>query len=355
MKYERGEVVVLEITELKKSFNKKLVIKHIDFTVEQGKFVSLLGQSGCGKTTLLRLIAGLETADQGSIRFDGKTYDSGNDKNFVSPADRDLGMVFQDFALWPHMTVFQNVAYPLKVRKDTKDLNQRVKLALKEVQLEDHIHKSIHELSGGQQQRVSLARAIISESKLILMDEPLSALDAGLREDMQLLIQHLIKTYHMTAIFVTHDQHEAMTMSDEIAVMKNGEIIQFGTPENLYHHPKNKDVAQFIGKGTYVEGHISKNKFYCNQGLVLHSINGLNDGKYGLLIRPENVHVREEGFEAKVLTVSFTGERYQYTADVNDMTVMFYSQQLYHVAETIKLQFDTPANYFIKNGGDTHD
>ena len=346
--------MVLELKNIKKSFGSRTVIQDINLTIESGKFVSLLGASGCGKTTLLRLIAGLETPDSGSINHDERTYYDSNQHTYVSPAERDLGMVFQDFALWPHMTVFQNVAYPLKVNKDTKDLKTRVMQALKEVHLEEHYDKAIHQLSGGQQQRVSLARAIISQSKLILMDEPLSALDASLREDMQLLIQRLIKTYDMTAIFVTHDQYEAMSMSDYIAVMSNGSIVQYGTPETLYQHPKNKEVATFIGKGTFLEGVSHNQVLSTNEGFQLNHSIQTKEGKYGVLIRPEHVHIEEathsKATPAVIETVSFTGERYQYTASSHGVSIMFYDSNYFQENETVNLTFDIPENYFIKMG-----
>ncbi|MCG3400451.1 ABC transporter ATP-binding protein [Staphylococcus massiliensis] len=325
----------LSIKNLKKSFDQNEVIKNINLNVEKGQFISLLGASGSGKTTLLRLIAGLEKPDNGEILHNDQTFYHGADRIFVKPSNRQIGMVFQDFALWPHMTVFENVAYPLKVKKDTKNLKQRVREVLKEVHLEGFEKRAVHALSGGQQQRVSLARAIVSKADLILMDEPLSALDAGLREDMRLLIQRLIKTYGMTTIFVTHDQYEAMTMSDKIAVMKDGEIVQFDTPERLYQHPKNKAVATFIGKGTYLTGYVKHGEFRTHEGITLPV--SQPDGKYGLFIRPEHVHVVNDGIKAQVETVSFTGERYQYTASIKDKEIKFYNTRYFEPGTSVHL------------------
>lgn len=400
--------VALEIRNLKKSFGNQSVIKDVNLEVGTGEFISLLGASGSGKTTLLRLIAGLEQPDSGTIENDEQMFYSNEDTTqMMAPSKRNIGMVFQDFALWPHMSVFENVAYPLRVKKDTKQLKQRVREVLQEVRLERYEKRKIHELSGGQQQRVSLARAIISRCDLVLMDEPLSALDAGLREDMRLLIQRLVKQYGMTAIFVTHDQYEAMTMSDRIAVMQEGRIEQCDTPENLYAKPQSEAVARFIGKETFIKGTLKENRFIIQEENTLdgadegtlertsavsavnlaektekdkHSkdnqadpkttsdtilkekvndkedantisidVEGnIHDGYYGLLLRPENVCTSHKGQHAVVSTVSFTGERYEYTAYINDMTIMFYDRRFYAEGDQVNLEFEVKQEYLIK-------
>lgn len=398
--------VALEIHNLKKSFGNQNVIRNVNLEVGSGEFISLLGASGSGKTTLLRLIAGLEQPDSGTIENDEQLYYSNEGTTqMLAPSKRNIGMVFQDFALWPHMSVFENIAYPLRVKKDTKNLKQRVREVLQEVRLEGYEKRKIHELSGGQQQRVSLARAIISRCDLVLMDEPLSALDAGLREDMRLLIQRLVKQYGMTAIFVTHDQYEAMTMSDRIAVMQEGPIEQCDTPENLYAKPQSEAVARFIGKGAFVKGTLKENRFIIqkenvideaeegtperlsavsavdlagdskkdrdtkdnpsdfkatsdtnlkekdNEGantLFLDVEGDINDGYYGLLLRPENVYTSHKGQHAVVSTVSFTGERYEYTAYINDMIVMFYDRKFYAEGDQVNLEFEVKQEYLIK-------
>lgn len=340
--------MALEISHLKKSFGNQTVLQDVNLEIDQGEFISLLGASGSGKTTLLRLIAGLESADSGHIENDGIVFDSDKGKQKIAPAKRNIGMVFQDFALWPHMTVFENVAYPLRVKKDTKNLKSRVHEVLQEVHLENFAKRKIHELSGGQQQRVSLARAIISQCDLILMDEPLSALDAGLREDMRLLIQRLIKQYHMTAIFVTHDQYEAMTMSDRIAVMQEGQIIQCDTPENLYARPESEAVARFIGKGTFLKGNVQDDVFHAHHANLTLPLQHQENGNYGLLIRPEHVHIENEGNKAIIATVSFTGERYEYTAYIDNVLILFYDHAYYAEGEQVLLQFEIKPDYLMK-------
>lgn len=239
---------------ISKSFGDKEVIKDIDLEVSEGCFTTLLGPSGCGKTTLLRMIAGLENPDEGEIWLDDTLVFSKEKRRNLPPEKRNLGFVFQDFALWPHMTVYGNTAFSLKARKDTERLGERVTEALRTVRLEDLRDRYPHQLSGGQQQRVAFARAIASKSTCILFDEPLSALDAKLREEMRLEIKELVSELGTTAVFVTHDQSEAMTMSDKIAVVNNGRIEQIGSPEEIYNSPRTGFVARFIGKSNWLDG-----------------------------------------------------------------------------------------------------
>lgn len=337
--------MTLRIEHLNKSFEQNSVIEDISFEVQEGAFISLLGPSGCGKTTLLRLIAGLESPDSGAISFqDTVFYSSESKKNLVS-AKRNLGMVFQDFALWPHMNVFENVAYPLKVKKDTANLKQRVHDALDAVQLAHLSDRKVHQLSGGQQQRVSFARAIIAGSKLILMDEPLSALDAALREDMRILLQTLTKQYQMTAIFVTHDQYEAMTMSDEIIVMEKGKIIQQGSPESLYFSPKSPYIAEFIGKGTLIKGTVSNQVF--SSDTIQISMDA-PDGYYEYLIRPENIELYTDGMSGTITTISFIGDRYEYVIQSGKHSLLFYHPKKFAIGEIIHFKINCNSNYLFR-------
>ncbi|WP_295478528.1 ABC transporter ATP-binding protein [uncultured Sutterella sp.] len=236
-----------------KSFGGVTVIPPLNLEFATGAFTTLLGPSGCGKTTLLRMIAGLETPDAGEIHFDGKPVWSGAQGVNLPPEDRGIGFVFQDFALWPHLSVFENVAFALRARGDLTDLRARVAEALSLVGLADFAKRRVSELSGGQQQRVGFARAIVPRPKIILFDEPLSALDALLRETMRFEITAITRRLGMTSIFVTHDQMEAMSMSDRIVVMLKGAVEQTGTPEEIYRHPATRFTADFVGKSNFID------------------------------------------------------------------------------------------------------
>ena len=238
----------IRLTNITKSFGSKQVIAPTTLTVESGSFTTLLGSSGCGKTTLLRMIAGLETPDTGEIWFDDRCIFSKEKKIDTPPEKRGLGFVFQDFALWPHMTVFENVAFGLRAQNRTDGLRDKVMEALRSVHLEELAQRYPHQLSGGQQQRVAFARAIVIEPSCILFDEPLSALDALLREEMRHELKELVSRLGFTAVFVTHDQTEAMSMSDKIAVLDGGVVQQYDTPEEIYHHPRHPVCGAFCGQ-----------------------------------------------------------------------------------------------------------
>lgn len=236
-----------------KAFGDKQVIRKTDLTIESGSFTTLLGSSGCGKTTLLRMISGLESPDTGSIWFDDKCIFSAEEGINIPPEKRGLGFVFQDFALWPHMSVFENVAFGLRAKGDTADLEERVMKALSLVQLEAYRDRYPHQLSGGQQQRVAFARAIVIDAGCILFDEPLSALDALLREEMRSELTELVSKLGITAVFVTHDQLEAMSMSTRIAVINSGVVEQYDAPEEIYSRPATQFVAHFIGSSNWID------------------------------------------------------------------------------------------------------
>jgi len=228
------------IDQVTKGYNHQVVLENISLTLKKGEFATLLGQSGCGKSTLLRSIAGLEDVDAGSIFIDGK------DITHLSPRNREVGMVFQSYALFPNMNVFENIAYGLKMKK-AKNIKSRVTNMIELVDLIGKEQSYPHQLSGGQQQRVALARALVMEPKVLLLDEPLSALDAKIRKNLQKELKRIQKELDITTIFVTHDQEEAMTMSDRIFVMNKGKIVQSGSPTEIYTLPANTFVAKFIG------------------------------------------------------------------------------------------------------------
>lgn len=252
--------VSLEVSTLVKSYTaNNAQVKAVDgvsFTVEDGAFYTLLGPSGCGKTTTLRCVAGLEHHDSGRVVIGDRVMSEGTSRTFVAPQDRDIGMVFQSYGIWPHMTVFQNAAFPLRVarpRVSKREMRARVEEALATVQLAGFEQRMGTQLSGGQQQRLALARAIVRRPRLLLLDEPLSNLDAKLREAMRVEIRDLQQRLGLTTLYVTHDQHEALSMSTRIAVMSHGRIAQEGPPRDIYVNPVSRFVADFVGTTNFLE------------------------------------------------------------------------------------------------------
>lgn len=232
---------------IKKNYGPVRVIEDFNLDIADGEFVSFLGPSGCGKTTCLRMVAGLEKSSAGVLKIDNLIVSDNHNKIFIPPEKRSVGMVFQSYAVWPHMNVFDNVAYPLKISKVNKaERLKRVNEILKIVELDGLEQRMPNELSGGQQQRVALARGLVMQPKVLLLDEPLSNLDAKLREKMRHDIRNIQQKFKITCIYVTHDQVEAFTMSDKIVIMNKGEILQMGTPESIRNNPVNDFVADFI-------------------------------------------------------------------------------------------------------------
>lgn len=242
--------VSLELKEIKKSFTEgEAVLDNISLEISKGEFITLLGSSGCGKTTTLRIIAGLEQPDAGSVWLDGREVTG------LEPNQRDVNTVFQNYALFPHMNVAENIGYGLKLKKVPKsEIRKKVSRMLELVQLEGYEKRKPSELSGGQKQRVAIARALVNNPKILLLDEPLGALDLQLRRAMQIELKHLQKKLGITFIYITHDQEEAINMSDRIAVMKDGRIEQIGTPDEIYNHPKTSYVATFVGNANILHG-----------------------------------------------------------------------------------------------------
>jgi iron(III) transport system ATP-binding protein len=244
----------IEIQNLFKRYKKVVAVNRIQLEVEKGEMLTLLGPSGCGKTTTLRCIAGLERPEEGDIVIDGKPMLS---KGFVQPSKRGIGMVFQNYAVWPHMKVFNNIVYGLKLQKlPKKDIREKAQNVLELVGLSGLENRYPSQLSGGQQQRVALARALVRNPKVLLLDEPLSNLDAKLREELRFEIKSLVRRMGITAVYVTHDQAEAMVISDRIAVMDSGNVVQLGTAQEIYKKPANKFVADFIGTMNFMPGEI---------------------------------------------------------------------------------------------------
>jgi putative spermidine/putrescine transport system ATP-binding protein len=276
--------VPIEITGLVVSLGARSVLHSVDLHVRVGEFLTLLGPSGSGKTTLLMAIAGFALPDAGDIRI-GST-----DVTELPPHRRDVGVVFQSYALFPHMTVGENVAYPLRVRRTPRaDVAARVERALALVQLEGFVDRAIASLSGGQRQRVAVARAVVFRPRVLLMDEPLSALDKPLREAMQIELRRLHRELGLTTVYVTHDQREALTLSDRIAVIDNGRVVQIGAPEELYNRPSTAFVARFLGESTILPVEVSEGAVRYRDRPIRVADVPADEGARGLLIRPERL------------------------------------------------------------------
>ncbi len=303
------------IQNVTKAFGNNVVLRNFTETFADGEFITLLGPSGCGKTTMLRIIAGFEKPTEGTVSINDEVVSG--DHVFLPPEKRNIGMVFQSYAVWPHMNVFDNVAYPLKIKKQPKDkIRENVDRVLSIVHLSQYAERLPSQLSGGQQQRVALARALVAEPELLLLDEPLSNLDAKLRESMRFEIKEIQTSLGITVVYVTHDQTEAMAMSDRIILFNQGVIQQTGTPAEIYNHPANPFVADFLGKvdfarGTAGEGRIDLEG--CDQSVAWE---GELRGKVLLAVRPERVTLSKEAGELRG-----TLQNQYYLGDVNDCRV----------------------------------
>lgn len=275
---------LLAMNNIDKYYDNIQVLNNVNLQIKEGEFFTFLGPSGCGKTTLLRIIAGFVQPEQGQVFFNKEEV------TFVEPEKRDMGMVFQNYALFPFMTVFENVAYGLQMQKKKKQIiAKKVYDALKLVNLESYEKRSVSELSGGEQQRVALARSLVMQPKLLLLDEPLSNLDARLRDRMRMELKTIQNRLGITTIFVTHDQTEALSMSDRIAVFERGQCVQIGTPYEIYHEPANAFVADFIGDTNLFEARIQEKKAVISDALTLN-LDQMLEGDY-ISIRPQDIHM----------------------------------------------------------------
>ena len=313
----------LELDGLTKSYGSLTVVKGVNLSVDKGKLVCLLGPSGCGKTTTLRLVAGFVPANGGEIRVGGKTVSSAH--STVPPEARNMSMIFQSYALWPHMTVYENVAYGLKLRRMPQaQVTEFVRTILSATQLLALAERYPGELSGGQQQRVSLARALVIKPEILLLDEPLSNLDANLREEMRFEIRRLHDEFRYTTVYVTHDQAEAMTTADIIVVMNDGRIEQSGSPEDIYERPATEFVARFIGGTNIFSGtRNDKDTVLCQAGLVLRCGNGTTDGssKTAVSIRHHDIELSTKPNGANTNTTVGTVTRQIYLGSHRDYLV----------------------------------
>ena len=303
------------IRNVSKAFGNHVVLREFNQTFQDGEFITLLGPSGCGKTTMLRMIAGFEKPTSGEILIGDRVVSS--EKVFVPPEKRGIGMVFQSYAVWPHMNVQDNVAYPLRIRKLPKEeINEQVRRALETVHLSQYAERMPDQLSGGQQQRVALSRALVGKPQLLLLDEPLSNLDAKLRESMRFEIKEIQSRLGITVVYVTHDQTEAMAMSDRIILINRGVVQQIGPPAEIYNHPANQFVADFLGKVDFLGGTAKVGEITLDGTGQSIPFSGDRRGRVELAVRPERITLSTESGTLRGIL-----ETQYYLGDVNDCRV----------------------------------
>ena len=321
---------IIEFRNIVKNFDGQIVLKGINLDIYENEFVTLLGPSGCGKTTLLRILGGFLDADEGSVMFDGEEISQ------KPPYERELNTVFQKYALFPHLSVYENIAFGLKIKKMSKDIiDQKVMKMLKLIGLEGYEDKNTTLLSGGQQQRVAIARALVNEPKVLLLDEPLAALDLKLRKEMQYELKRIQQEVGITFIFVTHDQEEALTMSDKIVVMKGGEIQQVGTPEEIYNEPANVYVANFIGESNIISGRMLEDYKVRFDDVTFDCVDfGFKkDEPVDVVLRPEDidiVDVKDGKLTGEVQSVLFKGVHYEIIVETVPGTSVTVNMRVVH-------------------------
>jgi iron(III) transport system ATP-binding protein len=324
-------VVIENVT---KRFGETVAVSDFSAEIEDGEFFTLLGPSGCGKTTLLRCIAGFLHVTRGRIFIGGRIVSSEKAREFIQPEDRNLGMVFQSYAVWPHMNVYRNVAYPLRIKKKPeREIRKEVERVLVLLKLDQLENRYPHELSGGQQQRVALGRSLIMDPDVLLLDEPLSNLDAKLREEMRFELKELQKRIGVTIVYVTHDQGEAMVMSSRVCVMNEGRIHQTGSPHEIYRNPSDRFVASFIGKSNFIEGDVVERRGKRLQvriggGHVVEAEAGGSTevSMVTLMVRYHSVELsgkkREGFFPSRVRLATYLGDLFLYELEIGNTTVM---------------------------------
>ena len=330
---------LIRLRDLCMAFDDELVLDHINLYINDSEFLTLLGPSGCGKTTTLRIIGGFTTPTSGDVTFDGVRI------NDVPPHKRQINTVFQKYALFPHLDVFENIAFGLRIAKVPADeIEQRVTEMLGVVSLKGFEHRRIHQLSGGQQQRVAIARALVNRPKVLLLDEPLGALDLRLRKDMQIELKRIQQQMGITFVYVTHDQEEALTMSDTVVVMDKGRIQQIGTPEDIYNEPKNAFVADFIGESNIFKGIMTKNMKVRFCGGEFAGMDDLPEGTLvDVVVRPEDVIITkpEEGaISGEVVSVIFKGMHYEITIESGKYEMVIRTTKCYKVGDKVGMQLE---------------
>ena len=345
---------LIDIIDITKSYDENVILDKLNLYIRENEFLTLLGPSGCGKTTLLRILGGFETPDSGNIIFDGKNINS------LPPNRRQLNTVFQKYALFSHMSIAENIAFGLKIKGKSKGyIRDKIHYALKLVNLEGYGDRSPDSLSGGQQQRIAIARAIVNEPKVLLLDEPLGALDLKLRQDMQYELIRLKNELGITFVYVTHDQEEALTMSDTIVVMNQGYIQQIGTPEMIYNEPTNAFVADFIGDSNIIDGTMIQDKVVEILGVKIPCVDeGFgNNTPVDVVIRPEDIEIvePEKGFmEGDITSVIFKGVHYEIEIVANGFEWLVHTTLLHNVGEHVGINV-IPFNIQIMNKPESED
>lgn len=334
------EKKLIEFRNIVKSFDTQVVLKGINLDIYENEFVTLLGPSGCGKTTLLRILGGFLDADEGKVIFDNEDI---TDK---PPYERELNTVFQKYALFPHLSVYENIAFGLKLKKMSKDIiDQKVMKMLKLIGLEGYEDKNTTLLSGGQQQRVAIARALVNEPKVLLLDEPLGALDLKLRQDMQYELIRLKNELGITFLYVTHDQEEALTMSDTIVVMNQGYIQQIGTPEKIYNEPENAFVADFIGESNIISATMVQDRLVKILGVNFPCVDeGFGQNRpVDVVIRPEDIDLLKPGqgsIDGVVTHMIFKGVHYEMEVMANNYEWLVHSTDMFPVGTEVSIHVD---------------
>lgn len=339
---------LIDLVNITKSYDGTIVLDDLCLSVKENEFVTLLGPSGCGKTTTLRIIGGFESPDKGRVIFGGQ------DITNVPPNKRQLNTVFQKYALFPHMSIAENIAFGLKIKKKPKAyIDDKIRYALKLVNLDGFENRTVDSLSGGQQQRIAIARAIVNEPKVLLLDEPLGALDLKLRQDMQYELIRLKNELGITFIYVTHDQEEALTMSDTIVVMDKGCIQQIGTPEDIYNEPKNAFVADFIGESNIIDGVMVRDKLVKMYGREFPCLDGgfAENEPVDVVIRPEDIDIvpMEQGqLVGTVTSVTFKGMQYDIIVDFRGFKWLIQTTDHSPVGARIGIKIDPDGIHIMK-------
>lgn len=330
---------LIELKNLTKNFEDQQVLRGINLDIHENEFLTLLGPSGCGKTTTLRIIAGFEEPSDGQVLFNGMEISK------VPPYKREVNTVFQKYALFPHMNVFENIAFGLNIKKMDKDIiRQKVERMLKLVGLEGFGSRDVTLLSGGQQQRVAIARALVNEPKVLLLDEPLGALDAKMRKDMQRELKKIQQEVGITFIYVTHDQEEALSMSDTVVVMNDGEIQQIGSPTDIYNEPENRFVAKFIGESNIIEGTMIRDYLVEFDGVAFECVDkGFEDNEpIEVVLRPEDLDIVDKDrakITGTVRSVTFKGVHYEILVETELRTYMVHTTDFAEVGREVGLLF----------------